>query len=161
MHVTPPPRSKRHALGFSLIELMIAVAIIGLLGAVAFPTYMDSVRKSRRSDAFTALGAIQLNQERCRANQPTYCASITAATTDDPPGLNLPAVTASGYYNLTLANVDATGFTAVATPVDGKSQVNDGDCARLCVRIQRGNIAYASGAGACGAFSPANRCWAR
>ncbi len=148
--------------GFTLIELMIAVAVISLLGAVAYPTFMDSIRKSRRSDAFNAISAIQLAQERCRANNAAYCDSITALTTAAPPGLNLPATSANGYYTLTLELVSATGYRVVATPVADRSQAKDGECSRLRATVAAGNIAYGS-ATAAGAFTEAasNRCWAR
>ncbi len=148
--------------GVTLIELMIAVAIVGLLGAVAYPTFMDSIRKSRRSDAFQAISAIQLAQERCRANNALYCASITALPTADPPGLNLLTTSGNGYYTLALDAISATGYRVTATPVGGRSQVNDGDCARLRATVAAGNITYGSATSA-GAFNDAasNRCWAR
>ena len=58
--------------GFSLIELMIAIAVVGLLTAVAWPSFMESVRKSRRSEALAAMAAIQQAQERWRASHPSY-----------------------------------------------------------------------------------------
>ncbi|MCL4316407.1 MAG: prepilin-type N-terminal cleavage/methylation domain-containing protein [Gammaproteobacteria bacterium] len=103
---------KKQHLGFTLIELMIVVAIVGLLAAIAYPSYMDSVRKGRRAEAITALYQIQLAQEKWRANNSTYTGTLGTG------GLGLSAtVPASGtaYYDLALSNNSATGFTAKAT----------------------------------------------
>jgi type IV pilus assembly protein PilE len=156
--------SARRPRGFTLIELMIAVAIVAMLGAVAFPSFMDSIRKSRRSDAVNALTAVQLAQERCRANNSAYCTSITNLRTADPPGLELPTTTGNGYYTLSMdpATVTRTGYVVLATPVAGKSQASDGDCARLRITVAEGNITYGSASPA-GAFvdGAASRCWSR
>ena len=68
--------------GFTLIELVIAVAIVALLLAVALPSFMDSVRKSRRSDAYFALNAVVQAQERFRANNANYSSSLTNAASE-------------------------------------------------------------------------------
>lgn len=103
---------KKQRLGFTLIELMIVVAIVGLLAAIAYPSYQDSVRKGRRAEAITALYGIQLAQEKWRANNTAYTGTLGTG------GLGLPAMspaTGTAYYDLALSNVTATGFTATAT----------------------------------------------
>jgi type IV pilus assembly protein PilE len=150
--------------GFTLIELMIVVVVVAILAAIALPSFMDSIRKSRRSDAFAALSAVQQAQERWRGNNASYASALanTAASGSPPNGLGLPETTSSGYYSLALSDVSATGYTATATGVSGKSQAADGTCVRLRVQMAGGNIIYGSAA-AEGDFdvSSSNRCWAR
>lgn len=96
--------------GFTLIELMIVVAIVGILAAIAYPAYQDSVRKGRRAEAITALYGIQLAQEKWRANNPTYASTLA--------NLGLPTTspaTGTAYYDLAITAASATAFTATAT----------------------------------------------
>lgn len=144
--------------GFSLIELMIAIVVIGLLAAVAFPSFMDSIRKGRRSEAFTALAAIQQAQERWRANNSSYASNLSASA---PTGLNIPSTTPSGYYSLSLVDVGPTGYQAVATAVAGTSQASDSTCAVLGVKMNSGNLQYASSSGGALVYSNTNKCWSR
>ena len=74
-------RKKSH--GFTLIELMITVAVIGILGAIAFPSYMESVRKSRRAEGRTAMMEVLQQQERYMTQNNTYLA-FADTTTDKP-----------------------------------------------------------------------------
>lgn len=66
--------ASRHA-GFTLIELMVVIAVIGILAAIAIPAYSDQVRKSRRADALQRIQQIALAQERFRAENPGYTAN--------------------------------------------------------------------------------------
>lgn len=132
--------------GFSLVELMFVVVIIAILAAVAYPSYIDTVRKTRRAEAMDGLQRIQLAQERWRADHSSY-----GALTD----LAIGATTSGGYYTLSLSSVTATGYTAAATAVTGKSQTGDKaqgvSCATLSVN-QDGPV-----------YSPAGQtaCWVR
>ena len=144
------------------MELMIAVAVMGILAAVALPSFMSSIRKGRRSEAYSALSTVQLAQERWRANQPSYSDQLTAAANDNPPGLGLPSTTPNNYYTISLNGVSATGYTVLATPVAGSTQENDGNCAQLSVRLALGNVFYGSAATGGAITEPAsNPCWSR
>jgi type IV pilus assembly protein PilE len=147
--------------GFSLVELMVAVAIAGLLAAVALPTFLDSMRKGRRSEAFAALAQVQQAQERWRANHPNYAASVSNAANGDPPGLGLPATTnPAGYYTLALSDVSATAYTATATAAG--SQANDTPCVKLVVKVDGGSLTNSSFDGnGTEDTTNASRCWTR
>jgi type IV pilus assembly protein PilE len=72
---------KKSHRGFTLIELMIVVAIVGILGAIAYPSYRDSVLKGRRAQARTALSELMQQQERYITQRNCYIAFSTNATT--------------------------------------------------------------------------------
>jgi type IV pilus assembly protein PilE len=150
------------ASGFTLVELMIAVVIVALLASIALPSFMDSIRKSRRSEAFAALSAVQQAQERWRGNHGSYAGNgqLTLGPTDDPPGLGQPATTKSGYYGIAIAEESATGYTITASAKDGTSQASDTACRQLGVRMAGGNLSYAGGSGDL-AYSPTHPCWAK
>lgn len=162
-----PTRSPCHGTpsgqrGFTLIEMLIAIVVVALLASVAYPSFQDAIRKSRRSDAVTALAAVQQAQERWRSNRSTYTTELTAEPDDDPPGLGLSATSPKDYYAIGIDAAGATGFTATASAVAGTSQASDGSCARLRIRVDAGNVFYGSAA-AEGDFdeSANNPCWAR
>ena len=124
---------RRQLLGFTLIELMITVVVIGILAAVAYPSYLNSVRKSRRSDAVAALAAVQQAQERWRANNTTYTATLSDL------GIS-SATTQGGFYTLSLSGASGTGYTATATAISGTSQANDTGCIALTARLSAGAV---------------------
>ncbi len=118
-----------HAAGFTLVELMVTVVIISILASIAVPSYLSSVRKSRRTEARTALLDLAAREERYMATNTTY-----SQTPGDLGYTGFPAPTTSGYYNLNVtvnpptATAAAT-FTATAQAVAGKGQDNDTNCA--------------------------------
>src|SRR5690606_38472416 len=71
--------ARKSSAGFTLIEVMIVVAIIGILAAIAYPSYQDHVRKSRRADAQTALLELAQFMERHYTTNGRYLTSANAA----------------------------------------------------------------------------------
>ena len=102
--------------GFTLIELMIVVAIVGILAAIALPSYQNYVIRTKRADATGALMAATNAMERYRANNFTYIgATIGAGAATDIITATVPTDgTSAAYYNLAL-RVTATAYTITAT----------------------------------------------
>ena len=118
------------ATGFTLIELMIVVAIIGILMAISVPAYQGYVLRSHRADAHSSLLDLAARQERHIAQYNRYANVITAT---DNTGLNMAANSKEGYYTLGAAacagGVIANCYTITATAVG--SQANDTGCTSL------------------------------
>ncbi len=156
-------RAARRLRGFTLIELLITVTVVTILLAVAYPSFLDQVRKSRRGDGIAALAAVQQAQERFRSSRPSFTSNLTSAPTAEPAasaGLGLPSASASGYYGIAITAASPTGYVATATAETSRSQAGDGLCAVLAVRMENGNVGYGSGSSAIDWNDP-GRCWAR
>ena len=102
--------------GFTLVELMIVIAIIGILGAVAYPSYTSNVARGRRADAQKAL------LEASQFMQRYYVANNSYADTDGKPptlpGTLTTTKQSSGntVYDLTVTTANQQGYTLKATP---------------------------------------------
>ncbi len=118
----------RRARGITLIELLVAVAIIAILSAVVFPNYSRYQLRSYRAQVFTDLASCALAAERVRTNTFSYVtinnAGVPAA--DVCPTRSPADATADidARYLITVTAADATTFTLRATPING--QVDDG-----------------------------------
>ena len=107
--------------GFSLVELMVVLAIAGILAAVALPSYQNSVKKSARTAARGVLFDVVSRQEQYFLNNKSYATTLAAlglpaAYYVDNTAKPVIATSSDRVYAITLANTSATAFDAVATP---------------------------------------------
>lgn len=114
--------------GFTLIELMIVVAIIGIIAGIAYPSYMESVRKSNRADAKATLNDISHRLQRCFTTYNAYNNANCAIATSLSSGGTVDS--GERLYSVS-AVLAATTFTLTAAPVSGKTQASDSKCASL------------------------------
>ena len=134
--------------GLTLIELMIVLLIIGILGAVAVPTYRQYIVRAHRTEAKTALLRLAANQERHYLQNNAY--------TDDLAALGFAAETSeNGLYTLSVPVADAMTYQAAAVPTPGGGtpgidMSRDEACARFTI----------DASGRRGAFpDPEGNCW--
>jgi type IV pilus assembly protein PilE len=151
--LAPAFAGSRRQHGFTLIEMMIVVAIIALLATVALPSYLEHVRKTRRADAITRIAQVQQAQERWRANSTTYG---TLAN------LGIGATNADGYYTLSIgASPTATSYQVTASATG--PQTGDTNCRVLRLTMSGADISLSSGAtsSVTNTGLANNRCWNR
>jgi len=109
--------------GFSLIELMIVVAIIGIIGMIAYPSYMDTVRDTRKSDGISMVNKVMQAQERFFVNNLTYTEDLTdlgfASATNVP--------SEEGHYLVTAEDCDTGINVCVNITTDAQGSQDTGE----------------------------------
>lgn len=139
--------------GFTLIEVMIAVVIVGILAAIAYPSYRNYVRDSRRSEAKAALTDVANRLERyvyqCNAYTNNFAGSQSACT-----GLGLATgatvttlPTEHSYYSLAITL--GTGYTIAATAIGDQAALDT-----LCTSLSFDSLGQKTATG-----SETSRCW--
>jgi prepilin-type N-terminal cleavage/methylation domain len=118
--ISKPCRVQR---GFTLLELMIAVAVVAILAAIAYPSYQSHLISSRRASAQSHLMDIAQHEQQYYLDARNYTADMSTS------GLNMTTPSdVSSYYTISIAVTSGAPptFTATATPITGTSQANDG-----------------------------------
>ena len=113
-------RTRSH--GFTLIEMVIVIAIAAILAAIAIPSYNDYITTSRRADGQIALMDLSTRLERYFNENNTYVGAAIPAL--------YPATSPEGFYNLQITNASATNYTIQAVP-QGSQASSDTLCATL------------------------------
>ena len=106
--------------GFTLVELMVAVVIIGILASIVVPSYQDYLRKGRRAAAQAVLMDVAQKQQQYLLDARSYAADLSTLNISVPADV-------TKYYTITLAVGDGAPptFTATATPNSGTAQASD------------------------------------
>lgn len=133
---------RNQAMGFTLIELMIVMAVVGLLTAIALGFYGDNVISSNRTEARSALQQAAGTLEKCRSLYGRYSNAAPCNYADFQ--------SESGYYDITIGGLTDSAFTLTATPVVGSPQADDADCTTLTLT----NAGVQNGTGA-----DPTQCW--
>lgn len=132
--------------GFSLIELLIAVAIVAIIATIAYPSYLGQIQKSRRADAKSALVELAQFMEHTYTENKTY---QSGGVTPGLPFTESPRDGSDKYYDLTLSAISANSFTLSAAPKNAHS----GDpCGTL-------TLTNAGVKGVSGGTLTADQCW--
>lgn len=145
--ILPAARRIQRSSGFTLIELMIAVAIVGILAAIAYPSYQEQVRKGRRADAMAQLVTLAQAYERYYTSNNTYVGFFASVPADQK---NSPTQ-GTAYYVITAPIEARTGFTLTATRQAAGNQNLD-RCGDL-------SLTHAGTKSIANATATQNECW--
>ena len=143
----------RAAAGFTLIEVVIALAIVAITTMIAASTYRNHLRRGHRAQAVQALLVAAAEQEKFHLAHGSYGSRLDAAPGDDPPGLPVASRTPGGHYALAIEIATAAEFRVVATATR-RASADPGRARRLSIDESGRRLA----ANAQGADS-ASRCW--
>ncbi|WP_130803483.1 type IV pilin protein [Acinetobacter ihumii] len=112
---------------FTLLEVIIVVAIIGILAAIIYPSYQDSVRKTKRTDAESDMADIATSIQKYKIANFTFLKSDgNPIGFSDIGRSSVSPQSGTPLYNLALSNVTAGTWTLTATPITSASQFGDG-----------------------------------
>lgn len=135
---------KRNA-GITLMELLVVVTVIGVLAAIAIPSYRGYTMRASRADGKAALLAVSGQLERCFTRFNAYDSEDCEVV--------LPVVSTEGKYSIDATELNATRFVLQASAVAGEGQEQDDECGSFT--LDSANARGISGDG------EAQRCWAR
>ncbi len=147
-------RNASGQLGFSLIELMVVVAIVAILSAFAYPSYERYVIKTKRTVAQSALLQVADRQQQFFMDNKRFAVDLTNLGFGANPyvlgedGMSTVAGDTQAVYSLSLSNVTATTWTATAAPLHGQLS-RDSYCGSLSL----------TQAGAKGKTGSSDKCW--
>lgn len=132
--------------GMTLIELMVALVIVAILSAIAYPSYTASIQKSHRSDAKVSLNEYANRLQRCYTTNGAYVSNnqtpLNCAPMSELTGGN--AVSMGGLYKLSISNVTTNNYLVTATADSTKAQAKDTLCQKFTLDQTGIKNAYSS-----------------
>lgn len=120
--------------GFSLLELIMALMVFGIIAVIAIPTYQQQLYKSRRTDAQASLISLQLAQEQYRANCLQYATTLASNSSCNADGhytLSASTISPNHYYQLSIQSATSTNYILTATATS--AQIGDINCQTLSI----------------------------
>ena len=129
----PYSASKKPTKGFSLIELLIVITIIGILAAIVFPNYSTYVQKGHRTDAISSLINLEAAQENYRFSNASYATTFVQLQSYSS---GITSTSPLSYYSLSISAVTSTGYTLTATATG--AQASDTTCATITITLAAG-----------------------
>jgi type IV pilus assembly protein PilE len=124
----------------TLLELMVVVALAGILSALAYPSYRAYLLRAHRVEAIDALLTVAAAQEQFHIRYGRYAGHFEANAESAEPGLNIVPLSPGGRYRLALGDLGPADFAVTAVPAAGAGQDADERCSRFTLRAngQRG-----------------------
>jgi type IV pilus assembly protein PilE len=125
---------RRKNAGFTLIELMITLLVLGIVAAIAVPSYRSYVLRANRTEARAALLGLAAAEEKYYLQCNTYVSTLdstkdnTCAATGVAASLKYAATSERGYYTIAVTAADTNTWTATATAVGSQPQSSDTKC---------------------------------
>lgn len=126
--------------GVTLLELLVALAIVGILSALAYPSFRGLLLRAHRTEAMTGLLALAAAQERHFLMHRAYATGLQGS----PGGLPISPRTAGGRYRLSVSGEASGGYLASATTLPDGPQAADRECTLLTLDASGTRRAYAA-----------------
>jgi type IV pilus assembly protein PilE len=144
--------------GYTLIELVVVVALVGIVAMLAVPSYRDYVLRAHRTEARAALLSLASAQEEFYLQCNTYTSVLEAsgATSCAPARMAFPVVTETGRYQVRVTAADSVSWSASAIATAGSPQYEDGAC-----RVLRLNAEGIRASSAADGRATDTTCWSR
>jgi type IV pilus assembly protein PilE len=120
-------KHRNHNSGFTLVELMVTVAIVAILASIAFPAYTNFTRQANRTDATRTMQLASQSLERCYSRRFTYLAcNVNGTAMNNGSTMGTP----NQFYRITFTIPDAQDYTLTAVPI-AAPQTGDSLCAQF------------------------------
>ncbi len=136
--------ARRRGSGFTLVELCVVLALVGVLASIAWPSYQSQLQRSRRADAVAALLRLQFEQEKHRAHHGLYASQLSALSG------SAAARSSDGLYDIELRG-GGDRYEARASARADTLVASDAGCTVLSLHVRDGLAE----------FAPSPRCWNR
>ncbi|WP_137818237.1 type IV pilin protein [Pseudomonas sp. 2FG] len=131
----------RQSQGFTLIELMITMVVVGILAAIAIPSYQGYVRRTACEDAKGALTGLANAMERYRAQRGDYLQAAAGQADTGAPAIfaTQSPIEGTPQFNLTIDQATASTYTVKANPIAGSLLAGQGDLTLTSAGIRAGS----------------------